>query len=83
MREASGLSADEFDAQEVRAFPKVLLVNKLLQSPKQEAPAPGEEEIDLYLARQPGPNFLLLIPIEFQDIQVARTTMSELQNLKA
>jgi len=81
--EALGLNEHQFEERMVAAYREGLLLDKLYKALGEEAPAPSEEEIDIYLARQPGPNALVLIPILFTDATAARATYEELRSLAA
>ena len=80
---ALGLDNRQFEEQMVAAYREGLLIDKLYKALEDETPPPSEEEIDVYLAQQPGPNAIVLIPIEFQDVAAARSTYAELQALAA
>lgn len=82
-QETLGLTEAEAEERVLQAYQEGLLIGKLYQALEREAPLPTEEEIDLYLARQPSPNVLILIPIEFTDVESARATYHELQGLAA
>lgn len=75
--EAKALSLDnrQFEDKMVAAYREGLLLDKLYKALSNEAPAPSEEEIDIYLAQQPGPNALVLIPISFTDATTARAVI--------
>lgn len=80
---AFGVDSRQFEEQMVVAYREGLLIDKLYQALSDESPLPSEEEVDVYLAKQPGPNAIVLIPIEFQDVAMARLTYAELQSLAA
>jgi len=81
--EARAFGGDEhqFKEQMVAAYHEGLLIQKLYEALNAEAPLPSDEEVDIYLTRQPGPNAIVLIPIMFQDSAIARSTYAELQSL--
>lgn len=81
--QAFGVDRRQFEEQMVVAYREGLLIDKLYQALSDEMPPPSEEEVDVYLAKQPGPNAIVLIPIEFQDVAMARSTYAELQSLAA
>jgi hypothetical protein len=80
---ALGLDDHQFEERMVAAYREGLLLDKLYKALGEEAPAPSEEEVDIYLARQPGLNVLVLIPIPFADTEAAQAVYEELQSLAA
>lgn len=81
--EASALGVDEaaFAAAMVATYREALLVGKLYDQIGAEAPAPSHAAVDLFLAERPGPNAIVLIPIQFPDVAAAQSTYSELLTL--
>lgn len=80
--QAMGLTSEELDRQLVEEYKQFIPIGKLTRAISAEAPRPTEEEIDVYLARQPGPNALVLIPIHFDDVETAHQVYEELQALR-
>jgi len=80
---AFDMSSQQFEERMVAAYREGLLIDKLYQALSDETPLPSEEEVDVYLAKQPGPNAIVLIPIDFRDVAAARSTYAELQSLAA
>lgn len=78
---ASGLDERAFADLMVATYQEGLLIERLYQALAEEAPPPSTEEVDLYLAKQPGPHALVLIPIAFRDRATAQATFAELQTL--
>lgn len=81
--EAVALGVDEvtFAGRMVTTYREALLVGKLYDQISAEAPAPSTAAVDLFLAQRPGPNAIVLIPIQFADLATAQATHAELQKL--
>jgi hypothetical protein len=78
---ALGVDGATFAARMVATYQEALLVGKLYDQISAEAPAPTTEAVDLFLAQRPGPNAIVLIPIQFTDLAAAQSTYAELQTL--
>lgn len=81
--EANALGLDDatFAAKMVATYQEALLLGKLYDLFSAEAPAPSIAAVDLFLAKRPGPNAIVLIPIQFPDLDTARSTYAELEAL--
>lgn len=82
-QEMLGLDDKQYENLLIDTYRRLLLAGKLTESIRNQAPPPTQEEIDAYLAKMPAPNFLVLMPIKFDDIEEARSTYAELQALAA
>lgn len=80
---ADGGDPVAYEKKAIAAYREGLLMQKLDQALAQEITPPTETEIDDYLARQPGSNLLILIPLKFTDAEAARKIYAELQSLAA
>lgn len=81
-RKAMGLSSEAYDEVLLRTIRLGLLNSKLLAEVSQEAPKPTRAQVDVYLARQPGPNTLTLIPIHLAKDQEAEQVYKRLKDLQ-
>lgn len=81
--EAAALGVDDntFSAKMVETYREALLIGKLYDQISAEVPAPSTADVDLFLAERPGPNAIVLIPIQFPDLATAQSTYSELLKL--
>lgn len=79
---ALGVSGKDYDALLLQTVKQGLLNGKLLEQLGREAPVPTEAQINVYLARQPGPNALILIPLHLNKSQKPGQVYKELQHLR-
>lgn len=82
MARGAGLTRDEFQARQIQTIKEGLLAGKLLEELARQAPEPTTAEINTYLAKQPKPNALIAIPIEFGNQAEAENLYNELLRIK-
>ncbi len=80
-RKALGLSPAEYEKQLIAVYGRGRLIGKLREALSAQAPTPSPEEVEAYLAQQPPVNVLILIPLEFTDLEYAKKIYRELHSL--
>lgn len=76
---AMGLSSGQFERELVKATQETLTIERLLASFEAEVPFPAEEDIQAFSAERPSA--IVLIPIEFSDVDIARAVFEDFRSL--